>query len=80
VEEYEIKQGAVYINGQILDESAYLKKDIITNGDVNTTLGMEEYFVMGDNRGVSADSRAWGVLKKKLIVGKYWIKLYTQGN
>jgi signal peptidase I len=34
------------------------------------TLGEDEYFMMGDNRGHSADSRYWGVLKKDRFIGK----------
>ncbi len=74
-EKIEIKDGIVYINGKVLDESSYLSKDVQTKGLVGVTLGNDEYFVMGDNRMFSSDSRSWGPVKKSLMVGKYWTTL-----
>lgn len=45
-------------------------------GDVKITLNSDEYFVLGDNRGESADSRLWGSLKRELIVGRPLIRLF----
>lgn len=42
----------------------------------STTLGTDEYFVMGDNRAVSYDSRSWGILKKEHIQGRVILRLY----
>jgi signal peptidase I len=42
----------------------------------STTLGADEYFVMGDNRAVSYDSRSWGVLHKEHIQGRVLMRLY----
>lgn len=51
----EIKDGCVYRNGTLLDESAYL--DVETNGLISVTVEENKIFVLGDNRPESADSR-----------------------
>jgi signal peptidase I len=43
---------------------------------VEVILAEDEYFVMGDNRMASLDSRSWGPLKESFIVGKAFIRLY----
>jgi len=43
---------------------------------VSTTLQEDEYFVMGDNRDHSSDSRAWGVLDKRFITGRAYLRLF----
>ena len=44
--------------------------------NLEVTLGSDEYFVLGDNRGESADSRLWGTLKRSFIVGRPLLRLF----
>lgn len=70
-----IRQGKVFIDGKEIDE-AYLPEGTLTAQDTIMKLDEEEYFVLGDNRAQSSDSRLWGVLPRNHIVGKVWIRVY----
>lgn len=81
-ETMEIRQGQVLIKndvhpqGVLLDESQYLPSEIRTGGTLSITLGPDEYFVLGDNRPASSDSRSWGVLEGEAIVGRAWFRAF----
>ncbi len=67
-------KNAEHPNGFILDEP-YIAD--VTWGDRNTsiTLSDKEYFVMGDNRNASSDSREWGPLESNFITGSVKLRL-----
>lgn len=77
-----LKDGEIYLNGKLLNEEKYLNPLIKTYGgsfvqDGETvTVPIDSYFVMGDNRLESSDSREWGFVPIKSIIGQsffvYW--------
>lgn len=75
-----IKSGKITIindknpEGIMLDDS-YITDEYRTSETLEAKLGPTEYFVMGDNRKVSADSRIFGNLDKKYIVGRPFLRL-----
>lgn len=79
-EDVKVESGKIIISGKdskriILNEN-YLPKGVDTSPDSETKLKDNEYFVMGDNRGRSSDSRSWGPLPKNEITGKVFLRLW----
>lgn len=64
-----IQGNSVYINGNLLDEP-YAYYSSVSNDNLNFKLNDDEYFIMGDNRMGSFDSRIIGAIPRKAIIGK----------
>ena len=80
-ETVQIKNGEVYINGKLLGENFGVEK--INVGDEGIAkdmlvLGEDEYFVLGDNRNHSSDSRdsSVGILKKEELIGRAFVRIW----
>ena len=60
-----------YPNGMTLQEEYIVE---VTDGKKKTVLGEEEYYLLGDNRDESLDSRSFGVVEDDSIIGRVWIR------
>ena len=75
----QIKDGKVYVNGELLAESVETEKiENAMMAENEIVVGEDEYFVLGDNRNNSEDSRyaSIGNVKKEHIVGQAWLIVY----
>jgi signal peptidase I len=72
-ETIDVTETATTINSLQVDEPFVTHT---SNRTAHAVLGPDEYFVMGDNRAVSFDSRAWGPIKKEEVQGRVLIRLY----
>lgn len=75
----EIKGGQVYIDDELLAEP-YLPQGTVTEATslmpyTDVTLGTDEYYVLGDNRSGSRDSRYFGPIKREQLIGYVWIRV-----
>ena len=68
-------QNSAHPEGFALEEP-YLDSANLGGGDTRVALEENEYFVLGDNRRLSSDSRVWGVLPRETIVGRALVRLY----
>jgi signal peptidase I len=73
-EPVEIREGQVFVNGVRLEET-YITQDSERSWGPEV-VGAFEYFVLGDNRTNSSDSRSWGMLDGDAIIGKAWISYW----
>lgn len=81
-ESVEVKQGKVYVyntehpDGFILDERSYIGSNIITQDTPKQYIDADKYYVMGDNRMYSYDSRVFGPVNKDKIIGRVLIRAW----
>lgn len=78
-ETIKIEDNKIFINNKVLEES-YIESGGVSfdNPDysLELTLGEDEYFVIGDNRNHSSDSRSWGPLPRQNIIGRAFIAIF----
>ena len=84
-ETIQIGDSQVFINGQPLDEpyineASWRSTCLRDEWKEGRTLGPEEYFVMGDNRNHSNDSRCFGAIKREHIIGEALIRYWPPEN
>lgn len=69
-------RGSVYVNNRLVEEN-YIRQDgRDLSGPHQTTLGPGEYYVMGDNRRVSKDSRSFGAVDDDTVIGKAFLRFW----
>lgn len=73
-ETLEVKNGLIFINGSPVEEKHAMNQDFANFGPVSVPA--DAYFVMGDNRPASADSRYWGFLPQKNIIGPAFLRIW----
>lgn len=69
------REGHIYINGRRLREP-YLRSDVRTENFGARKVPARGYFVMGDNRGNSKDSRYFGAIPRSLLVGRAFVRVW----
>ena len=78
-ETVQIADGAIYIDGEVLQES--YGREVMQDPGIAAepiTLGEDEYFVLGDNRNQSSDSRdpSVGLIHRDEIIGRAWLRIW----
>jgi signal peptidase I len=76
-----IQGGDVFIYNEKNKDGVKLKEDYLfpglrTGGSIDIVLKDDEYYLLGDNRNLSLDSRVFGPVQRKLILGKVWLRAW----
>ena len=71
---------SVYINGKPLAEPWLPKNDPLGPPITRQKIARGHYFMMGDNRGDSYDSRDWGTLPRSYIIGRVFLVIWRNGK
>lgn len=74
-ETLEIRQGTLYLNGRVYREP-YVENRDLSGSLAPVRIPEGRYFVMGDNRPTSLDSRDWGTVPAENIIGKAWLNYW----
>jgi signal peptidase I len=81
-EKVKVENGKVFVynkehpNGSALTEPYLSNQDITFGKNDTVSLGSDEFYVLGDNRLASSDSRVWGILPRHDIVGTAWLRVF----
>jgi signal peptidase I len=74
-ETIEGRDGKVFVNGKELAEP-YLVKGVVTSPFAAVRVPVDNYFMMGDNRGESFDSRQWGTIEREDVIGRALVRIW----
>jgi signal peptidase I len=81
-EKVKVENGKVYIQNAEYTEWTSLTEPYLSNQDITfgkdeeVKLGSDEFYVLGDNRLASSDSRVWGILPRHDIIGTAWLRVF----
>lgn len=76
----EVRQGRLYIDGQRTPEENYVMPDTVMDDFGPAQVPPDTFFVMGDNRNNSQDSRSWGTVPRQNFLGKAFLLYWPVGR